>query len=126
MPEDTKKSRPKGGRRGGKIIPHYGLEDALVWSDKLVSKTYNSPQPLDLIKASVVEAKSAVGDIRVSALRQYGLLSGTSAALTATPLAHQIKSAPVDEQKRLIKQAALRPEIFRGLFTTFHGDTVPI
>lgn len=126
MAEDEKKRPPKGGRRGGKIIPHYTLEDALAWSDKLVSKTYNSPQPLDLIKASVVESKSGVGDIKVSALRQYGLLSGTSAALTATPLAQQIKSAPSDEQKGLIKQAALRPEVFSGLFTTFHGDSVPI
>lgn len=126
MSDDEKKKLPKGGRRGGKVIPHYALEEALAWSEKLVSKTHTAAQPLDLIKSSVVEAKSGTGDIRASALRQYGLLSGPSTALNATPLARQIKSAPSDEQRELTKQAALRPEVFNGLFKTFHGDTVPI
>jgi len=124
--EGSKPKPPKGGRRGGKVIPHYALDDALEWSDKLVSKTYTSPQPLDLIKASVVGAKSGAGDIRVSALRQYGLLTGQSTALDATPLARQLKTAAEDEKRALIKQAALRPEVFKGLFETFHGDSIPI
>lgn len=123
---DTKRSPPKvrGVKRGGKRIPRYGLEDALAWSDKLVSKTYNSAQPLDLIKASVVEAKSGVGDVKVSALRQYGLLEGNSAGLTATPLAREIKSAAPEARQELIRRAALRPEAFKALYETFQGDDV--
>jgi hypothetical protein len=129
MPEAgsaPKNKTPKGGRKGGKIFPHYSLKGALVWADKLVSKTHTAPQPVDVIRAGVVQAKSGVANMRISALRQYGLLQGGSAAINATDLARQIKSAPVEEKATYIKSAALRPDAFKKLFETFHGDAISI
>jgi hypothetical protein len=117
---------PKGGKRGGKRFPQYPLNDAMKWSDKLVSKTHGGPQPDDLIKAGVVEAKSGVGDVRISTLKQFDLMAGTSKGYVATELAKELKSAPSDERGPLYERAALKPEIFKGLYDTFHGDSVPI
>jgi hypothetical protein len=123
---DGKKTLPKGGRKGGKVFPQYPLEDAVKWAAKLVSKTYAGPQTVDVIRASVIEAKSGVANMRISALRQYDLLQGESAAISSTDLAKRIKSAPPEEQAPLLKQAALAPDIFRRLFDTFHGDPISI
>jgi hypothetical protein len=71
--------------------------------------------------AGVVDSTSSVGNIRVSVLKQYGLMDGSSKAYDATPLAKAIKAAPKEELPPLIAQAALMPPIFKSLFDTFHG-----
>lgn len=58
--EIKEKKLPKGGRKGGRIFPRYPLKEVAKWVDKLVSKTYNAPQPEGLIKAGVVEARSGI------------------------------------------------------------------
>jgi hypothetical protein len=117
-----KKTPPKGGRKGGKVFPQYGLKEALTWADKLVSKTYTSAQSADVIRASVIEAKSGVANMRISALRQYGLLKGPSNAISATDLAREIRAAPEEDRQPLLRKAVLCPDLFRKLFETFHGD----
>jgi hypothetical protein len=119
---DAKKTLPKGGRKGGKIFPHYNLKDALLWADKLVSKTYTAPQPVEVIRASVIEAKSGVANMRISALRQFGLLKGPSSAISATDLAREIRAAPDEDKLPLLQKAVLQPDVFKKLFETFHGD----
>lgn len=126
MSEEGKapKQMPKGVRKGGTRFPRYSLEDAVVWARRLVSKTHTGPQTQDIIFAAVVDAKSATAEIRVSALKQYGLMSGTSKAYTATDVAKSISVAPEDEIVTYLAQAALNPAIFKSLFETFHGDGV--
>lgn len=120
------KKMPKGGRKGGRRFPQYPLNDAVKWADKLVSKTHGGPQPADLIKAGVVEAKSGAGDVRISALKQFDLMEGTSKGYAATALAKELRSAPEDEKSSLYARAALKPEVFAAIYETYHGDSVPL
>jgi hypothetical protein len=123
--DKPKKDMPKGVRKGGTRYPRYTLAETITWARKLVSKTHLGAQPQDIIFASVVDSKSTAGEIRVSALKQYGLMQGPSKAYEATPLAKAIVAAPVDELPTLLSQAALSPPIFKSLFDTFHGDEFP-
>lgn len=116
----TKKLIKKGGTR----YPKYRLEDALVWGRKLVSRTHSGPQNHGVISAAVVESKGSTAEIKVSVLRQYGLLEGTSAAYTATELAKKIASSPPEDLGPLYKAAALSPPIFAELYNTFGSGEV--
>jgi hypothetical protein len=97
---DEKKPRqmPKGGRKGGTVFPRIALKEALHYGRKLVSKTHVSAQPHDIIYSGVVGAKGGAGDVRISALRQYGLLTGDKKTnYLASDLAKKISSAPPDD-----------------------------
>ncbi|SMG17740.1 hypothetical protein SAMN06265784_101991 [Paraburkholderia susongensis] len=116
---------PKGGRKGGTVFPRVALIDALAYARKLVSKTHTSAQPKDVIFSGVVGAKTGMGDVRLSALRQYGFLKGDAKSnFSADELAKQIAAAPQEELIPLYRRAMLKPVVFKKLFDTFHGDTV--
>jgi hypothetical protein len=72
----------------------------------------------------VVESKGSTGEVKISALKQYGLLEGDSKAYAATRLAKAITHAPEEELAKLYVEAALSPDIFKKLYDTFHGDEV--
>lgn len=105
------------------MFPRFPLQASLAWAKKLVSKTHSSPQPVDVIYTAVVGAKSGRGNMKISALKQYGLLQGDAKGYDATDLAKKIVAAPDEELRPLLREAALSPTIFRGLFDTFHGDS---
>ena len=116
---------PKGGRKGGTVFPRVALSDALQYAKKLVSKTHTSAQPKDVILSGVVGAKSGIGEVRMSAMKQYGFLKGdVKTGFSAYELAKRIASAPAEELTPLYQQAMLRPTVFKRLFDTYHGDTV--
>lgn len=116
---------PKGGRKGGTIFPRITLRDALSCAKKLVAKTHVSPQPQDVIYAGVVGAKGPTGNIKISALKRYGLMEGDNKNLfVASALAKKIVAAPPEELEALYRQAALEPSVFKAIFNTYHGDTV--
>ncbi|WP_394546844.1 hypothetical protein [Pantoea ananatis] len=127
MNMNDKKTRqmPKGGRKGGAIFPRIPLSDALQYAKKLVSKTHISAQSQDLIFSGVLGAKGSAGEVKISSLRQYGLLTGNSkTGYSAEELAKKISAAPQEELIPLYQQAILRPNIFKSLFDTYHGDKV--
>lgn len=116
---------PKGGRKGGAVFPRIALKDAIVYAKKLVSKTHVNPQPQDVIYSGVVGAKSGIGNIRISALRQFGFLKGDNKSnYSADELAKRIDAAPEEELLELYRQSVIKPVIFKGLFDTFQGDAV--
>lgn len=116
---------PKGGRKGGTVFPRVSLSDAIKYARKLVSKTHTAPQPRDVILSGVVGSTSGVGNVRISALKQYGFLIGDEkASYSADDLAKKIAAAPPEELVPLYRQAMLKPMVFKKLFDTFHGDTV--
>ena len=116
---------PKGGRKGGSVFPRVALSDAVAYARKLVSKTHTSPQPKDVIFSGVVGAKTGIGDVRISALKQYGFLKGDAKSnFSADDLAKKIAAAPPEELIPLYRQSVLKPTVFKKLFDTFHGDTV--
>lgn len=118
------KSKGKGGRKGGTIFPRINLEQALEYADKLVSKTHTGPQTESTILAGVMGNSGPEGQVRVSALKQYGLLEGDRTAYQATKLAKSIDAAVPGGKPALLHQALLNSKIFSQLFQTFHGDTV--
>jgi hypothetical protein len=124
---EVKKPRkmPKGGRKGGAIFPRIGLDDAVAYARKLVSKTHVSAQPADIIYSGVVGAKGGIGNVRISALKQYGFLTGdTKVNYAVDELAKKIVSAPQGELVGLYRESVLKPTVFRKLFDTYHGDVV--
>jgi hypothetical protein len=71
-----------------------------------------------------VNSKGPTGEIKVSALKQFGLLEGTSKAYAASELARTIAASPQEDLLPLYSRAALSPTVFKSLFDTFHGDEV--
>jgi hypothetical protein len=124
--EDKKiRPMPKGGRTGGTSFPRVTLKDALGYAKKLVTKTHSVPQPQDVIFSGVVGAKSGTGNVRIAALKQYGLIKGDAKThYAAEILAKQIQAAPPEELLALYQKAMLRPPVFKKIFDAFHGDTV--
>ena len=124
-PAKHARQMPKGGRKGGSIFPRVQLSEAVAYAKKLVSKTHTGPQARDVLLSGVFGAKGGRGVIRMSALKQYGLLAGDAKAnFSAAELARKIAAAPMDELIPLYRQAVLRPTVFKKLCDTFHGDTV--
>jgi hypothetical protein len=124
----AKKAGPvaPGKKKGGAMFPRIGLQSAVGYARKLVSKTHTGPQPASIILPGVFGAGSSRGEVRASALKQFGLLQGKKDAYDATPLAKAIAAAPEGETRDLYSQAARSPKVFSTLFNTFHGDTVSL
>lgn len=115
---------PKGTRKGGTRYPRMRFPDAIKTARKLVSKTHTSPQSEASIFA-VVGAKGPQGEIKMSALKQYGFMEGKKASnFSASELAKRIASTPEDEILPLLREAALKPSVFRKIFDVFHGEDV--
>ena len=119
------KKPPKGGKLGGAVFPRMDLSEGVDCAKRLVSKTHTAAQPLDVMYSGVVRAKHGRGGEKVSALKQYGFLLGsTKDGFTASPSAKELVSAPEPERAPHLKKAALKPKIFKALFDTFLGDAV--
>jgi hypothetical protein len=120
---EQKRKMPKGGRKGGKTFPRVNLRQAVEYAKKLVSKTHAGAQPKEIVYPGVFGTSG--GDVRASALRQFGLLKGRPTAFEATDLAKTLVAAPEDEQKPLLAQSCLRPALFKKVFDTFQSDEKP-
>lgn len=119
------RTMPKGGRKGGAIFPRITLSDAIIYAKKLVSKTHISPQSKDILYSGVFGAKGSRGAIKMSAMKQYGFLEGEQKiGYIAGGLAKKIDAAPPEEILPLYQEAVLRPNIFKAIFDTYHGDTI--
>lgn len=123
---------PKGtivkgsGKKGGTVFPRISLATAIPLAKKLVSKTHVAPQPAEIILPGVFGSSHSPGQIKASALKQYGLLVGKADAYQASELAKKINAAPSEELSSFYAQACLAPAVFGLLYKTFHGDTVPL
>ncbi len=125
MNEPKKKVMPKGGRKGGVVFPRISLKDAVGYANKLVSKSHTTSIGRDVLFSGVLGAKGGKGDVKASAVKQYGLMVGDQkSGFSASELAKKISAAPSDELPDLLRQAALLPLVFKAIFDTFHGDSV--
>lgn len=128
MPEaetsTSKKTLPKGGRKGGTLFPKIDLKQALEYSAKLVSRTHTGAQPAKTILPGVFGSATTAGKVRASALKQFGLLEGTSQAYEASKLAKAIAAAPPEEKLALLERAFLNSKLLKDIYDTYCGDTV--
>ncbi len=120
----AEKKTSKGGGKGGTHFPRFRLEEAAVYAEKLVSKTHTGPQPEAIIYPGVFGASGWRGRTRASAMKQYGLMEGTSKDLKATQEAKDFVATPKDERRPLLQKACLKPKLFKMLFDTFQDDKV--
>jgi hypothetical protein len=80
--------------------------------------------PASTIYPGVFGVTGTMGQVRVSALRQYGLLKGDMKdGFEATQAAKDIAAAPPEDWPALYKVAALSPKVFKSLYDVFQGDT---
>lgn len=123
--KNSKKQPPKGGRKGGTLFPKVKLQQAVDYAKKLVSKTHTGPLPAATILPGVFGNAGAVGKVRASALKQYGLLEGPAEEYKATQLAKDLDAAPDDDVcAPLLQRALLSSKTFQEIFQTFQDDTV--
>jgi hypothetical protein len=121
---EQKKTTPKGGRRGGTVFPRVDLAKAVKYAGKLVSKTHTGAQPKEIVYPGVFGTSGGQGNVRVSALRQFGLLKGNGSAFEATQLAKDIVAAPKEEKPALLAQSFLKSKLCKKVYDTFQSDTV--
>lgn len=117
-----KKPPPKGGSKGGTRFPRVSLEKALEYSKKLVSKTHTGPQPASIILPGVFGTAGPDGQVRASALKQYGLLTGKKEAYSASELAQNLNGATPEDARNHAKEVFLNPLVFKKLFDTYCDD----
>jgi hypothetical protein len=73
----------------------------------------------------VLDNAGPVGNVRLSALKQYGFALGDAqSGYEATPAAKELAAAPEEDIALHYRKAALNPKVFKAMFDTFHGDTV--
>lgn len=121
---NMKSTKMKGGGKGGARFPHLNLKDALDYSKKLVSKTFNSPQPEAIVLVGVFNNKGPRGGVRASALKQYGLMEGDTNGYYASDRAKKIETVVPEERRGLIADAFLSPKIFKQMYDTLQPDKV--
>ncbi|BCU79082.1 hypothetical protein [Luteolibacter sp. LG18] len=122
MTDKSKSPMPKGGRKGGTIFPRIDLSQAVVLSKKLVAKTHTSTQNETALLAGVFGLGDK-GKIKISALKQFGLMEGDSKAYTASKLAKNLASSPPEDIGELLQEACMMPSIFKKLYEAFqNGD----
>jgi hypothetical protein len=123
----TKKAPMQGsGKKGGTIFPRFDLEDAVVAAKRLVSKAHTSAVPKDIYFSGVLQLSGPRAEMKSSALKQFGFLMGsTKDGFSASPIAKQVANLDEGpERASALRQAALTPKVFKGIFDAFHGDTV--
>jgi len=115
----------KGVRKGGTRFPQINLHKALEYAKRLVSKTHNGPQPEQTILVGVFNNKGSAGQIRASALKQYGLMEGdTGEGYVSSQLAREIVAAVPEERDVLAQKAFLTSKLFKQIYDTLQPDTV--
>ena len=127
MKDEGKKSAANFRKKGGTIFPRVTLGQAVKYAKKLVSKTHTGAQPRDTLFPGVFGAGGSRANTRSSALKQYGLLTGSDKdGYKATDLAIAIDVAPLGELQPLLRQACIKPRVFGMLFNTYNGDQVSL
>jgi hypothetical protein len=122
--EKKAKKQTNGGSKGGARFPHLNLVEALDYSKKLVSKTFNGPLPETTILVGVFNNKGPIGGVRASALKQYGLMEGDTRGYLASDLAKKIETVIPEEKADLVRKAFLTPKLFKQMYDTLQPDNV--
>lgn len=125
MAESTARKMPKGGRKGGTTFPRLSLKESFDYAKKLVAKTHTGPQPASIVYPGVfgVSAKEGgEGDIRKSALLQFGWLKGNREGMIASDFAKKAVAMPENELPAVLRVACLQPKLYKSLFDTYQGS----
>jgi len=109
-------------KKGGTTFPRYDLGELLAYVKPIHSKTYNTKLDLQQISIGVFNLKvSVAAKIKLSALRQFGLIDGPNNALSASKLCADIAVKSEDERLPCLQQAFFNVKPFEEVFKTFKG-----
>lgn len=101
-------------------FPQVPLSKALVMAEQLWKKEERTAVPPEIaVRAFGFGALSGPARGAISALRKYGLLESTSGGAKLSDLAVRIlHSATAADKQAAVREAALKPELFRRLSTS--------
>jgi hypothetical protein len=109
-------------KKGGTTFPRYDLGELIDYLKPIHSKTYNTTLNLDQMSSGVFGLKvSVTAKIKLSALRQFGLVNGLNDALSASKLCADIAIRSGDERLLYLQQAFFKVKPFEEVFKTFKG-----
>lgn len=116
----------KRGRKGGTPFPRYSLSHMNAFLKALISKTHTATINMDQLSAGVfgIGAKSDIGKIKASAMKQFGLLEGDYTKFKAPELATKIEMSEGVEKITLLQQAFFNVKVFKNAFDTFKNSTI--
>jgi len=103
--------------------PAISLPEAVGEIQKVWTEEKRTAVPIDVLgKAMGYTSLSGPVRTKVAALRKYGLLEQQGGMYKLSDLAmHILHAEDMKEREQALQAAALRPELFRELFTS-HGD----
>ena len=109
-------------KKGGTTFPRYDLGELLAYVKPIHSKTYNTTLNLEQVSLGVFNLKvSVAAKIKLSALRQFGLVDGRNSALSASKLCADIAVKSEDERLPCLQRAFFNVKPFEEVFKTFKG-----
>lgn len=119
------KLKGKRGKKGGTQFPRYSLKHLSNYLSGLIGKTHTSSITIEQLSSGVfgVGPKSTTGQIKCSALKQYGLLEGNYKKLDSTTLCSEIAMADGEEKMNSFVKALNNVSPFADAFSTFQNST---
>lgn len=127
--ESTGKATGKRSRISQADIPAISLEKALRVPRAIAENYASHPtRPLDVASALNVQPSSGSFRVECGAAIGYGLTDGGPNApeITLTPLAKRIVTpTEVDDDKRALRDAALKPTVANQFYTRYDGSPLP-
>jgi hypothetical protein len=129
---NTEKPKAKGKRLRSPSYPAISLEDAIERAKLFWDHEKRHPAPIDAAaKDWNYDVKSSAVPLAIAALRKYGLLEDVGASgkqrqvkLTDSALKIILDEESNPERQSEIKAAALRPSLYRELWTKY-GEQLP-
>lgn len=122
-----KEKQPQKKRQRSPGYPGIPIDDAITRIGQVYQQDRRAFTTYDAILEHLgysAKNRSGTSGRAISALRQYGLLDEQDNNFRVSELGFRILHLPEgsEEQRQLIKTAALKPQIFRKLLTQYRGE----
>ncbi|HEY3397181.1 MAG TPA: hypothetical protein VGM19_05910 [Armatimonadota bacterium] len=116
------------GRTPGANFPRRTLEEALGYVEGVLNAAGNGTLDEKRLATAVFKLKgvSTLSQVKLAALRQYGLLTGKNAALRPSKLCRELALAEGDKRLLLLQDAFLSCAPFKKLYMNYVKSTPTI
>jgi hypothetical protein len=120
----SEQKKGKHGRTGGKTYPRYSLEDLDEHVGLIASKTSRKPHDNVSFCMGIFNLKyNPTCQMKISALKQFGLIEKKEGNLAATELCVRIAARPDDDRAPFYREAFKNVTVFKQALETFSGRT---
>jgi len=117
----------KGGRKRGANFARYSLKDMTDNTKTICNVAAGQKLTAKKLATAVLGAGTLTGTAKtkIAALRHYGLLQGTNAALEPTEICRKLPLAKNDERTTLLQRAFLCCKPFKAVYGNYAGTKQP-